>query len=308
LSKYSGIGGLLSDPEFLLRLQYDNTGSAIFPQGDQTVFNVDHNGRTQIGDFPIVPGDDYLAVRSSAGIYHTTTEYFRLRYANNNHELFWLSNGNRNFRFRNSNTGAIPLTLSPAGKVGVGTANFAGNHALHVKGTGVHEDIYVQAENSWGQDNSFARLVYTTAPQIWWKSSTNANFEFKSGDQTPLRLSPQGKVGVNTSNFVGSYSLYIKGTTIAEEIFVKIEDDWGDYVFEPDYVLQPLNEVEAFVKEHKHLPGIAPAAEIHSTGIPLGETERMLVVKVEELTLYLIELKKELDDLKGRLQEAEKQK
>jgi hypothetical protein len=249
LSKYSGIGGLLSDPEFLLRLQYDNTGSAIFPQGDQTVFNVDHNGRTQIGDFPIVPGDDYLAVRSSAGIYHTTTEYFRLRFANNNHELFWLSNGNRNFRFRNSNTGKTPLTLSPSGKVGVNTSDFFGNHDLYVNGS-----TYIKGDS----------------PEV--------------------------------------HSLYIEGTTVAEEIFVKLKEFWGDFVFEPDYVLQPLSEVEAFVKEHKHLPGIASAAEIHSTGIPLGETERMLVVKVEELTLYLIELKKEIDDLKVQLQEAEKQK
>ena len=71
-------------------------------------------------------------------------------------------------------------------------------------------------------------------------------------------------------------------------------------------MLQPLSEVGAFVKKHKHLPGIAPAAEIQANGVPLGETERMLVIKVEELTFYLIELKKNIEALKALPQKAQK--
>lgn len=232
----------------------------------------------------------------------------KLQHASNNHEIFWRSNGNRNFRFRNSNTGAIPLTLAPSGKVGVGTSNFAGSHSLYVKGPGIHEEVLVQAESGWGQDDNYVRLLYGARPEFRWKSTAGEPLEFKSGDTTPLRLSPQGKVGVNTNHFVGPHSLYIEGTTIAEEIFVKVKADWGDYVFGPDYALQPLSEVEAFVKKHKHLPGFAPAAEIQSSGIPLGETERMLVVKVEELALYLIAMQKEIESLKASLQAAEQKK
>ena len=120
-----------------------------------------------------------------------------------------------------------------------------------------------------------------------------------AGAETPLRVFPPGKVGINTDNFVGTHSLYIEGSAIAEEIYVKLMADWGDYVFEPDYVLRSLSEVEAFIKEHKHLPGLQPASEIDANGLFLGEMERIVVEKVEELTLYIITLQKEIDALKA---------
>jgi len=72
----------------------------------------------------------------------------------------------------------------------------------------------------------------------------------------------------------------------------------ADYVFADGYYLRPLSEIEAFVKEHKHLPGVPSAAEFAECGYNVGDMDNKLLEKVEELTLYMIQMKAELDALK----------
>jgi hypothetical protein len=79
-----------------------------------------------------------------------------------------------------------------------------------------------------------------------------------------------------------------------------------DYVFEEDYNLPSLEEVEAYIKANKHLPEIPSAAEFEANGIQLGKMSFDLLKKVEELTLYMIELKKENEALKARVEALEK--
>lgn len=75
-------------------------------------------------------------------------------------------------------------------------------------------------------------------------------------------------------------------------------DSWSDYVFENDYLLLPINEVEDFINKNKHLPGVPSEKEVIEEGINLGEMDAILLKKIEELTLYVIELKKELEEVK----------
>ncbi len=208
-----------------------------FPSlGTQQIFKVDRMGNTDIGGNTKINGKlnvglsaaapERFAVFQSFGLYNSTVNHVKLRYSGGAQpEFLWTTSNNRNFRFMNSNNNTIPLTLSPA-----------------------------------------------------------------------------GKVGINTENFVGTHSLYVKGTTIAEEIFVKIEDDWADYVFDEEYDLIPLEKLEAFIQQNKHLPGMPTAEQIAETGIPIGKVERILTEKVEELTLYLIALNKEVESLKVQLE------
>ncbi|MFZ5972137.1 MAG: hypothetical protein ACOYXA_11140, partial [Bacteroidota bacterium] len=72
-----------------------------------------------------------------------------------------------------------------------------------------------------------------------------------------------------------------------------------------DYNLKPLEEVEQFIKENKHLPGVPNAESLKANGWQVGEMNNKLLEKVEELTLYLIELKRENEDLKIRLEKLE---
>ncbi len=81
---------------------------------------------------------------------------------------------------------------------------------------------------------------------------------------------------------------------------------WGDFVFEPNYNLKSLGEVEKYIKEHKHLEGIPSAKEIDAEGIDLGEMTTVLTQKVEELTLYVIEMNKTIELLKKENEELRK--
>lgn len=90
---------------------------------------------------------------------------------------------------------------------------------------------------------------------------------------------------------------------------------WADYVFEPTYRLMPLTEVEAFVKKEKHLPNVPSEKELQVEGADVMEINKMLMEKVEELTLYLIQqnkdteaLKTQLEALKAQVVELEKTK
>ncbi|RQO30386.1 hypothetical protein DBR32_12515 [Taibaiella sp. KBW10] len=91
--------------------------------------------------------------------------------------------------------------------------------------------------------------------------------------------------------------LSVDGTILAKEVRVAISTatHWADYVFEQDYKLMPLQEVEAFIIANKHLPEVPSAQEVSKDGIEVAEISAVLLKKIEELTLYTIELQKKLD-------------
>ncbi|QQT24839.1 hypothetical protein [Sphingobacterium spiritivorum] len=88
--------------------------------------------------------------------------------------------------------------------------------------------------------------------------------------------------------------LEVNGNIRAKEIKVETAN-WPDYVFEKDYPLTPLPEIEAFIKTNKHLPDIPPAQKIAEEGLSVGEMNRLLLKKVEELTLHLIAKDKKIE-------------
>jgi len=118
-----------------------------------------------------------------------------------------------------------------------------------------------------------------------------------------MRLFENGNVciGVAVDN---GYKLAVNGTIHAKEVKVDLSD-WSDFVFNEDYHLKPLNEIEEFIKINKHLPEIPSAKEVEANGVALGEMQAKLLQKVEELTLYMIELKKENDTIKKKLAELD---
>jgi hypothetical protein len=101
-----------------------------------------------------------------------------------------------------------------------------------------------------------------------------------------------GSVGVGTRT-TGTSKLAVEGTIAARRVKVTQTSPWPDFVFDSSYQLPALKEVENYVTVNKHLPNVPSAAEIQKDGQDLGEMNRVLLHKVEEQTLYLIELKKE---------------
>lgn len=97
--------------------------------------------------------------------------------------------------------------------------------------------------------------------------------------------------------------LEVLGTIRATE--VKVETGWSDFVFEKDYKLPTLQEVENHINEHKHLPDIPSEAEVKENGVSLGEMQAKLLQKIEELTLYTIELNKTVKEQGEKIQKLE---
>lgn len=129
------------------------------------------------------------------------------------------------------------------------------------------------------------------------------NFSGASNVET-MRISPNGNVGIGTTT--PTHKLAVNGTIKAKEVLID-STGWADYVFEADYRLAPLAEVEQHIREKKHLPGIPSAAEVATQGVSLGDMQAKLLSKIEELTLHLIRLEQEHGRLRERMQKLEAQ-
>ncbi len=125
-----------------------------------------------------------------------------------------------------------------------------------------------------------------------------------STDAEQMRIFNNGMVRINNSLQIGTrniptgYNLSVDGKIICNELKVRLSNAWPDYVFEKNYELKSIDELDQFIKQNKHLPNIPSAKEVEANGIDIGEMNRKLIEKVEELTLYVIELKKEIDVIK----------
>ena len=108
-----------------------------------------------------------------------------------------------------------------------------------------------------------------------------------------------GNVGIGTKDTQG-YKLAVKGVIGAEKVKLEKTTNWADYVFEPDYNLMSISDLETFINENKHLPNIPNKEEVYKNGQDIGEINRLLLEKIEELTLYIIQQQKEIDELKKR--------
>ena len=120
-----------------------------------------------------------------------------------------------------------------------------------------------------------------------------------------MRITKDGRVGIGTTN--PAYPLSVNGQIQAKEI--RVETGWSDYVFDKKYKLPSLSEVESYIQKHQHLPGIPSAEEIVKNGLPVAEVNTKMMAKIEELTLYVIEMEKRIKEdekLLSKLESAHK--
>lgn len=130
------------------------------------------------------------------------------------------------------------------------------------------------------------------------------DYDYANPDKNNLIV--KGAVGIGTplDNNPNDYSLAVNGKIGAHDIRVENSSaTWPDYVFETNYVLTPLESLEAYLRKNKHLPDVPTAATVAEEGYSVDEMTSVLLKKVEELTLYVIELKKENEAMKKALEE-----
>lgn len=150
-----------------------------------------------------------------------------------------------------------------------------------------------------GEDNELM-FGFHNDKSFYWGSKANGY---------RMRLSGTGHLRVYTSLQIGNkhidgYALSVGGKVIAKEIKVTLSG-WADHVFLPEYKLRPLEDVKSYIQDHGHLPGIPTAEEVITEGIDLGEMNKKLLEKVEELTLYLLEEREARKALEERISHIE---
>lgn len=200
---------------------------------------------------------------------------------------------------------------------GVGDINIGnGNNKLAVNGQitttndiGSYKDLYAtgnlyfKGTNPWlfytGDTRSDLLFVpgTTTAQGLTW----NWNNQISFTNNGKIILGPDGTLTP------AGYRLIVKEGILTEKVKVAVANSsqWADYVFNQDYKLPSLCDVETYINTNKHLPGIPSAADMVKDGNDLGKTDAKLLEKIEELTLYIISLQKQVDSLNKKSDQQE---
>jgi hypothetical protein len=244
--------------------------------------NLYRNGNVGIG---VTSPVEKLDVNGNIRLYGAnrfigTTTNSSLSIRTNNIERFKVNGSNGNVLFYSDR-----FNMPNGGNIILGTdgGHSTGTNCLSI---GYHKE-FGQAYIDYKQN-----LHFRVAGDPWW---------------CPLILQPDGNVVIgghscyaNYEDQAFGYKLAVNGKIIAEEVVVKLSQNWPDYVFSPNYTLRPLSEVEEHISNHGHLPDVPSAQQVEKDGIGVGEMNAILLKKVEELTLYVIELKKEVEYLKDK--------
>lgn len=318
-------------------LQFTLGGTLNMINGGLTRFFLNTNGRVGIGgttnpdeQLHLSSGKFKVGTATNSLLVSNNTTYQEIAATDN--LLLKASTAGMSFMTNNVLRMYITQSVAGAGRVGINTT--APDVALHVyngsvKLTGT-DPVHGAPNIFWGGTPSVAPngewgLEYNTSDtdpnkrgmNFWKPAGATGGF----GNYF-LFLGNNGNVGINTNNATakltvngktligdpaavninttGDYRLYVQKGILTEGIKVALTTDalnWSDYVFEPDYKLRSLQEVEAFVKKNRHLPDVPSASDVYTNGLDLPQMDATLLRKVEELTLYIITLEKRIQEI-----------
>lgn len=203
------------------------------------------------------------------------------------------------------------MTIDTLGNIGIGTD--IPHQKLHiVDGNMLISRTSTRAPGSTNGSLLFGNHTTNSAPYGRWgieylseDGANGLNFwkPYMSPTDTTVNyvlfLNDNGNVGIGTYN--PQAKLAVNGEILAKSVRVNTGSEyWPDYVFSSDYELMSLDDLENYIEDNKHLPGIISAEEVGSQGdVDLGEMNVKLLEKIEELTLYIINLQKQIDELKN---------
>ena len=194
------------------------------------------------------------------------------------------------------------LSISNGNSVTFPTLNFTNGTNTTISGNGTVSNPY--QINTTNVDTS----IYANNGEIDQATTinnnrivdmNNSNIWFNSANSTS-----NGKIYIGASatypTNTGEYKLYVEGGILTEKVKVALRStsNWADYVFADDYKLMPLHDVEKFINANNHLPGIKSATELVQNGLDVAEMQAKQMEKIEELTLYVIQQEKKINEQK----------
>ena len=183
------------------------------------------------------------------------------------------------------------------GKVGIGTTTPIG--PLHILNNTNISSITLEGNSAgWGSGIVF-KNTGNLGKSFGIYSSPYGDWHFSDNDASTDRIfiNRDGNVGIGTTN-PGSFKLAVEGKIGAREIQVTLANPFPDYVFASNYKLRSLSSLENYINQNKHLPNVPSATEVEKNGgVELGQMNTKLLEKVEELTLYIIEINKKVEKL-----------
>lgn len=191
--------------------------------------------------------------------------------------------------------------------VGKGTSNEFYNGLTINTGTTIYNSIRLKVDNGWAQISAYGYNNYDPMAFLAQK------YNFKNGNVGIGVENPQAKLHVAGKILctgeievadLNSNSIKVNSLN-AKDIQMDMHGA-ADYVFDENYDLKSLSEVESYVNEHKHLPGMPSAAEMEANGVSVSKMSNLLLEKVEELTLHMIKLEKENAALKAKVESLSK--
>ncbi len=189
------------------------------------------------------------------------------------------------------------LIVSPSGNVGIG--NETPTSKLHVTGrtylnAGSNEALAIDGTNPFLQ-------FYSGGMARFFMQQNGAHLTIGNvtGNNSGRLILTGSQVTIGQITPATGYRLSIDGKAICSELKVQLQGNWPDYVFKNDYNLKSLADLRSYIKENNHLPGIPSADEMEKNGIEVGEMQRKTIEKVEELTLYILQLEEKINALQA---------
>ncbi len=185
-----------------------------------------------------------------------------------------------------------------SGNVGIGTTD--PDYKLDVDGQiqCMHENPYIKLHDNNTSEDYHSQYLISRDGYFLVQAYDGSNWTSTMQLRPTIQYFP-GNVGIGTTN-PGDYKLAVNGHIRAKEI--KVETGWSDFVFADNYKLMSLDRLEKHIKANKSLPGIPTEKEVLKNGVELGEMQAKLLEKIEELTLYVINQDKELNELKKEVE------
>ncbi len=311
---------------------YDNTASAYrllinsagnIGIGTQTpVYKLDINGADATGAIVNFNNNGYKTIflnkSGGPGNYNNLTQ-------TNDNGIFWsdaTNTGTNGFVIAPWTNSSAGIRIAGNGNVGIGTSSPASLLSIANGAsdpTNYGQGIQITNADGKRQQISFIRM-WNSVLSAGFKAGTTPNttsniWGFGTGQAVDANFSPDffsinlanGNVTMGSHTGTGIHSdarLSVDGKMIAKSIYVTVAtSEWADYVFAKGYKLPSLNEVEVYYKNNKHLIGVPSADEMEKNGNDLGATDAILLKKIEELTIYLVEQNKRLEALEKENQE-----